>query len=229
MDKDSLGDRMKSNYEKAYDIQLPWRMPVIIRLDGKAFHTFTKNMEKPFDEKFMSVMMGIAFRLFEETHTCVLSYVQSDEISLLLHNYKRLTSEPLHKNKLQKLVSTSAGFASGVGSLLFQEEVAFDARAFVLPENEVANYFIWRQQDAERNSLQMVAQSYYKQRELHGKGSSQLHEMIHAQNDNWNNYETPKKRGTCIYRDADGKPFHDEDIPIFTEDRYFIERHLIQE
>src|SRR6185295_8112555 len=76
----------------------------------------------------------------------------------------------------------------------------FDARVFVLPESEVANYFIWRQQDATRNSIQMAAKSLYSQAELHGKNTSQLQDMIHAKGQNWNDLPAGLKRGRCAVR-----------------------------
>ena len=110
-EKDSLGDRMKG-YEDAFRIYLPKRIPLIIRVDGKAFHTFTRNLERPFDEDFMDIMLDTAIRLCIEIQGVKLAYWQSDEISLLITDYDTLmTQAPFDKN-LQKLVSISASIAT---------------------------------------------------------------------------------------------------------------------
>lgn len=90
---DSLGDRMKGFYEARSKTSLVRRMPVIIRLDGKAFHTFTKGFQKPFDSMLMKAMQETMKYLCENIQGCVLGYTQSDEITLVLVDYKKLTSE----------------------------------------------------------------------------------------------------------------------------------------
>lgn len=225
----SLGDRMKRNYEGVYRMYLPWRIPLIIRVDGKAFHSFTRGMDKPFDEAFMENMQSLSKFLCEETHTSVFAYVQSDEVSLLLNNYKKLDTCAHFGNNLQKLTSVTAGLASSFFSLAYGRTAVFDARAFVLPREEVTNYFIWRQRDCERNSLHMVAQSHYSHGQLEGKGKEELHDLIHEKNDNWNNYDADKKRGACVFRNKDGELKIDKKPPVFSSDREYIERHMIQE
>jgi tRNA(His) 5'-end guanylyltransferase len=126
---------MKANYESCFRIYLPKRMPVIIRLDGKAFHSLTKDMNKPFDNEFIKNMALTAQKLLKEVQNGVFAYVQSDEISLLLHNYKRLNTESWFGNNVQKMVSISAGIASSYFTYLLNGIIAvFDARAFVIPE-----------------------------------------------------------------------------------------------
>lgn len=216
--KDSLGDRMKTNYEQAYKIYMPHRMPVIIRLDGKTFHTFTKKMNRPFDEEFVKNMAELSKYLVKELQTAVFAYAQSDEISILLHDYKKLATQPLYNNEIQKLTSISAGLASSFFSLIYSKEAVFDSRVFTLPEAEVCNYFIWRQKDASRNSIQMLARSLYSHKQLVNKNTSDLNELIFAKGQNWNNIETKFKRGYCI---KNGNI--DFDIPLFNEDRNYIE------
>jgi tRNA(His) guanylyltransferase len=234
---DSLGDRMKG-YERAAKYVLPRRMPVILRVDGKAFHTVTRGCAKPFDPYLMGKMDHVAVRLCEEAQGAVLAFVQSDEVSVLLHNYKRLNSEAWFDNEVQKLVSVAAGIAAGAFSKAWGHAVAFDARVFVLPEAEVANYFIWRQQDATRNSIQMATRAVYSHAQVDGKNTSEMQEMLHAKGINWNNYSTGEKRGRAVVRDSyevDAAPdggtvtrhaWRVVDPPIFTQDRRFIEQHL---
>lgn len=208
--KYSVGDRMKNNYEKAYSFYLPWRTPVIIRLDGKNFHSFTRGMERPFDKKLRENMQSLTKFLCEEVHTTVFGYSQSDEISLLLHPYKKLDSEPYFRNEIQKIASITAGLASAYFSNLYHvpgietKIVIFDSRVFVLPEAEVVNYFIWRQQDASSNSVSMVAQSKFSHKELQGKGVKEMQEMMFQKDGtNWDKLPIVNKRGFSCYKKPD--------------------------
>jgi tRNA(His) guanylyltransferase len=239
MDKMSLGDRMKKYYEGAHKITLPQRMPVIIRVDGRAFHTLTRGFNKPYDMKLIKLMQETALYMCENIQNAVLGYVQSDEISILLHNYKRLSSQSWFGNELQKIVSISASLASSFFSVnssdLFLEEsgtnlifkpIQFDSRAFVLPETEVCNYFIWRQQDWERNSIQMLGQANFSHKELQNKSNKDIQEMCFTQkNINWNDLPIYIKRGTSIiYKDSEW--CLDKEMPILTKDREYVEKLL---
>lgn len=230
---DSLGDRMKG-YERASKVVLPRRMPLIIRVDGKAFHTLTRGCDKPFDAKLMRAMDQTAETLCFQAQGAVFGFVQSDEISILLHNYKRLQSEPWFDNELQKIVSVAASTAAAEFGDRYGW-AAFDARAFVLPEAEVCNYFIWRQQDATRNSIQMATRAVYSHAQVDDKNTSEMQEMLHAKGINWNDYPVGCKRGRAIVRESytiEGTTRHrwvTVDPPIFTQDRAFIEQHLAVE
>ena len=105
--KDALGDRMKG-YENVTRTKLVRRMPVIIRIDGKAFHTFTKGLDKPFDGLLMDAMNKTMKYLCENIQGCVLGYTQSDEISLLLVDYQTLTTDSWFDDTVQKMCSISA-------------------------------------------------------------------------------------------------------------------------
>jgi tRNA(His) guanylyltransferase len=227
MIKSDIGNRMKFNYEEAYKIRLPMRMPVILRLDGKTFHTFTKQIgaEKPFDGLFIAAMNTLAQHLCKEIPTAQIAYIQSDEISILLHNYKKLNSQPWFGNEIQKMVSVSAGMASSFMSRAYEKEAIFDSRVFVLPESEVVNYFIWRQQDATRNSISMLAQSFYSHEELYKKNVPQMQDMMIQKEVNWDNLPTYKKRGTCIIKNK-GVWGVDSNIPTFSKDRDYIRKLL---
>ena len=253
---DSLGDRMKG-YKNVSRSYLPRRLPVIIRVDGRAFHTFTKGFQKPFDDVLSRAMCGAAIDLCKEISGAKLAFVQSDEISVLVTNDDSIETQPWFDNNLQKLVSLSASIATRCFDNAFQLAITeynesfsqyttyfralhtatFDARAFILPPEEVINYFIWRQQDATRNSIQMVAQSLYSHKALQNKNCNDLQEMIHEKGINWNDYPTPWKRGTCCIKtlkvvDIGNTPVvrsqweFDTDIPVFTQDRDYIERWL---
>jgi len=241
MVRDSLGNRMKG-YEQASRTTLPLRMPVIVRVDGKAFHTWTRGLGRPFDDRFMRAMDHVAEHLCREMQGAALAYVQSDEISVLVHNYRTLDTAAWFDNQVQKIVSVSASVAGAVmtslssGMFSHTRLAFFDARVWVLPEAEVANYFLWRQQDATRNSIQAVAQSLYSQAELHGKTCAQQQELIFAKSgQNWNDLPVHKRRGRCIVRrmsEADGPEsawMVDLEPPEFGKDRSYIDRLLAVE
>lgn len=230
-------------YEAVTRDHLVRRMPVILRLDGKAFHTLTRKMKKPFDLDFMAAMQATALSVVKEAQNAQLAYTQSDEISILLVDYAKLDTEAWFDNNIQKLVSVSASIATAT----FNWEVAklwpgtrgfFDCRAFNVPREDVANYFVWRQKDAIRNSIQSVAQANFSQKRLTGLNCDQLQELLFQEKGiNWGeDLPISCKRGTCIVREPlpDAFPPHQErwmwvldtSIPTFTQDRAYIEQFL---
>lgn len=141
--EDSLGDRMKG-YEEAARRYLPRRLPVIIRVDGRAFHTVTRGCAKPFDNILMNTMNVVALELCDDIQGAQMAFVQSDEISILVHGYKKLNTSPWFDNCAAKMESISAAIASSYFTHHSGKPAQFDSRAFVLPEADVCNYFIWR-------------------------------------------------------------------------------------
>lgn len=238
-ERDSLGDRMKG-YEDTFRVYLPKRMPMIIRVDGKAFHTFTRGLNRPFDPDFMECMLKTAIHLCEELQGVKLAYWQSDEISLLVTDYDTLTTQAPFEKNLQKLVSISASLATSAfnkatnSSNLARWEYGledkfkslgnFDSRAFVLPKEEVCNYFLWRQQDATRNSINSVGQAHFSTRELHGQNTDQVQELLFKNKGiNWNDLPVIEKRGACVVKNDTGWVV-DREIPIFSQDRLYINK-----
>lgn len=245
---DSLGDRMKK-YEDAYRYYLPERLPVLIRVDGKSFHTVTRNCKKPYDATFASVMDAVAIALCTEIQGAQIAYVQSDEISILVNGYKSLNTKHWFENNINKINSIAAGIASSIftinSNVIFGEyrPIVFDSRTWVLPKEEVVNYMIWRQNDATRNSLQMLAQSLYSQKQLHKKKNQELQEMCWQKGKNWNNLPTYWKRGRCAVKNYTEKEVEnkltgekqlamrtewviDSEVPIFTQDREYINKFI---
>ena len=229
MDKTTLGDRMKNNYENISRYYLTRRMPVIIRIDGKSFHTFTRGFKKPFDDVFVKTMQDTMKYLCENIQGCVLGYTQSDEISLVLVDYAELTTDAWFGNNLQKMCSVSASMAtmafnkffyinmpadeenSGTYYKALEKGAMFDSRVFTIPKEEVCNALIWRQQDATRNSIQSVGQANFSQKELHGKSCNNIQDMLMIQKGiNWNDYATTLKRGSCCIKVDDGLTEYDE-------------------
>lgn len=225
----SLGDRMK-RYEYVSRNYLTRRVPVIIRIDGKAFHTFTKGMRKPFDRVLMSAMQETMRFLCENIQGCVFGYTQSDEITLVLTDYATITTDAWFGYNIQKMCSVSASMATLAFSNAYTAELwknfpeamrnsnnginkyietlvakmgtaMFDARVFSIPKDEVCNCLIWRQQDATRNSIEAVGQANFSQRELHGKNCNKIQDMLwEERNINWNDFPTDCKRGSCCIK-----------------------------
>jgi len=225
MIKDSIGNRMKDNYENAYRVKLTRRTPVILRLDGKAFHTLTKGCEKPFDNKLQNVMVRTGMFLMEEIQGAKCAYIQSDEISILLTDFDRLNTSAWFDNNLQKIVSISASYASVKFTELYGNVGIFDSRAFNIPKEEVCNYFVWRQQDWFRNSLQMLSQSHFSHKKLHGKNTSDMHEMLHEKGVNW--AELPNRWKNGVFINKSGRDLKAWDNVVFTKNRWIIENYLV--
>lgn len=121
--KDQLGDRMKG-YEQNSRITLTRRVPVIIRLDGKAFHTYTRGLKKPFDRVLMTTMQNTMQYLCENIQNCVFGYTQSDEITLVMTDYKTITTDAWFGNGVQKMCSVAASMATMAFNKFFAEEFA---------------------------------------------------------------------------------------------------------
>lgn len=203
-------------------------MPVIIRLDGKAFHTLTKNCDKPFDAALQATMEGTAQALCKAIQGAKCAYTQSDEISILLTDFDKLTTDGWFDYNLQKIVSISAGMASAYFSCIWNGDKRgiFDSRAFNIPKEEVCNYFIWRQQDWFRNSIQMLSQAHYSHKELKNKNIKDMHEMLYKKGVNWNNLKPVWKNGTFIHYNDDELRWMPEYNLIFIKNRDIIEKHL---
>lgn len=228
---DDLGVRMKTFYEQIPKTKLMRRCPVAIRIDGKAFHTFTRGFHKPFDEVLIKSMQETMKYLCENIQGCVLGYTQSDEITLILVDYKKLTSSAWFDYEVQKICSIAASMATMAFNKFFYNNAfeyivistmdlsneeyidaytkainkgaMFDARCFNIPKEEVTNLVYWRQFDASNNSIQMVGQANFSHKELQNKSCNDIQDMLMAQKGiNWNDLPTYQKRGSCcIYVD----------------------------
>lgn len=200
---------------------------------------------------------------------CVLGYTQSDEITLVLVDYQKLNSEAWLDYEVQKMCSIAASMATMAFNKAFEihsltarvkdsvdengntfgnayknalsKGAMFDARCFNIPKEEVTNCIYWRQLDATRNSIQMVGQTNFSHKELHGKSCNMIQDMLMTEkNINWNDLPTYQKRGSCCIKEA---TFHydeendkinvrlqwtiDNEIPIFkNEDREYIDKFV---
>lgn len=212
---DALGDRMKQNYEDPYRIFLPRRTNTIIRVDGRAFHTWTRGLKEPFDLEFMDCMNSMAIDLCEGIAGARFAFLQSDEVSVVLQDFATLETQPWFGGNLQKLCSISASMAtasfnrhaSDLRNSHGKPSAMFDSRVFIVPSTtEVINYFLWRQNDSTRNSIQMTAQALYSHKELQNKSNDELQEMIHQKGQNWNDLPVGCKRGRLVVRKAQEGP-----------------------
>ena len=219
--KDQLGDRMKDFYEDRTRYRLARRTNTIIRIDGKAFHTYTKGLKRPFDSGLMEDMNKTAEFLCQNIQGAKFAYVQSDEISILVTDYDDISTHAWFDGNLQKMASIAASLGTAEFNRLrlarkmfespdsvFSEIISpfklamFDARVFQIPyQEEVINYFIWRQQDATRNSISSVAQANFSDKELHGKKTNEMQDMLMLEKGiNWNDFTPREKRGSIIHK-----------------------------
>ena len=207
-DRDSLGDRLKKYEGLSTSRQLMPNCPVYARIDGRAFHTLCKGLKKPYSMAFIQTMQEVCKYLVEETGAA-LGYVQSDEISLGWTDYSKAPFE----GRIQKLESVLASMASakfvqyieasksgglhindGVDRLWHSTQAhipSFDCRVFNVPnETELANCFLWRENDAIKNSISGMALSFYSHKQLQNKNSDEKIAMM-------------KEKGYDFYRDTD--------------------------
>lgn len=247
--KDTLGDRMKDFYENRTRYSLQRRSYTIIRCDGKAFHTYTKGLKRPFDDDLINDMDETAKYLCKNIVGAKFAFVQSDEISILLTDFDERQTQAWFDNNLQKICSVSASMSTNAfnkarlktflkdNSVLEIDKfktAEFDSRVFQMSQKiEVENYFIWRQQDTTRNSISSVAQSLYNHKELNGKNSDQQQELIFQKGINWNDYSPKYKRGRIILKEEYQKESENGNVslrsrwisaepPIFTQERDFL-------
>lgn len=220
---DDLSDRMKF-YEKEFGANLTYLMPLVpsvIRLDGKAFHSFTRGLNKPYDIDFNNILDEITETLVQETNA-VIGYRQSDEISLILYE-EDFSSQMYFDGKIDKINSTLAGLTSsrfneliklrGLYDKVGRQLGIFDCRCFSVPnKTEACNYLVWREQDAVRNSIQSLGHSKFSESKMHGIGTGKLQEMLWAEcGINWNSLSVRQRRGSYFRRvEVTGKIGPDE-------------------
>ncbi len=201
---DSLGDRIK-NYEFVNKNFLCRKIPVIIRVDGKNFSNFPKKLNKPFDKNFIETMVNAAKRTAEQIQGFKMCYIQSDEVSFLLTDYDKIETQGWFDYNISKLISISAAMMSVIFNSEYNYKtgfcpnIIFDSRVFNIPKEDVANSFLWRMKDYERNSIFMYARSLFSHKELNNKKREEMHEMLYKIGKNWTTDLTDQeKNGTFI-------------------------------
>ncbi len=225
--KDPLGDEVKG-WEKSSEHSLDAKLPVIIRLDGRAFHTFTKNFHRPFDSVLHKAFINTTKALIQESGACY-GYTQSDEITLVLYPGIENGSQLIFGGRIQKLVSCLAAFASVTFNCLLEKSgcavfngkkyATFDCRVFNVPCMEDACKAVsWREQDASKNSVQSYARSFFSSNDLHGKNDYEQRSMIIvAEKQSWESLPESQKCGTAIQRRLVKKPFTTEELESLPE------------
>jgi len=207
-DTSALGDRMKA-YEVAHRAVLPRRTYTLLRLDGRAFHSYLRGCQRPFDAVFMADMDAVAEALCAEISGAAFAYTQSDEISILITDFASPDTQPWFGGVVAKVLTVSASLATAVlNERRPGKRALFDARTFTLADPvEVANYFVWRQRDAVRNSISMAAQARFSHRRLHGVSSSGMQELLFTEAGiDWNDYPDGCKRGRVVVRQVGERP-----------------------
>lgn len=239
--KDSLGDRQKA-YEAVNDRILVPKMTFIIRVDGKAFHTYTRGLAKPFDTIMGNTMIEVTKKLCEEIAGAVLGYTQSDEITIICKYTDRIVSQAWFDGRIRKIETIAASKATKWFNKIFSEKVddyiekfegteeykntlrifynkkiglaEFDARVFNVPEWDCINNVIWRQQDAIRNSIEAVGHANFSTKELHKVNCDGIKEMLLKQkNIDWENDFTPyQKYGAFCYKMQETKTINGKTV-----------------
>lgn len=205
--QDNYGDRMKQ-YEgvEASRKAIPL-LPIMIRLDGRGFHSFCRDLEKPYDIRLSNLMKETTKFLVEQTNAKI-GYTQSDEISLVLYS-DDYDTQNFFDGKFQKLCSVVASlctafFNTNLPKYIPGKDVLaiFDCRVWNVPNKiEAANTILWREQDATKNSISMAARHYFSHDSLIGKSGQIMQDMLYMNcGINWNNYPEFFKRGTFIQR-----------------------------
>lgn len=225
--KDDLGRRMKRDYEDALRITLPRRTHVVIRIDGRGFHKFTAELERPYSRPLADALDGAAAQLAMEMIGCRFGYGQSDEYSFLLTDFERDDAPLWFDGNVQKIVSVSASVFTGAFHAAFRNPgrpAAFDARVMVIPRRaDVLDYFLWRQLDASANSLNMLASAHFAHEELVGKSTREKHEMLHSRGVNWAKQPPDFKRGRVVRPRLSGGWTVDLEIPIFNREPDYLD------
>jgi len=247
---DKIGDRMK-NYEDRFRAYLPKRSYTLIRLDGKAFHTYTKGFDKPFDVDLINAMDYTAKVLCEKIQGAKVAYVQSDEITLLLEDFASIKTEAYFDGNIQKITSITASIATANFNDFMKKNsdkksqnlAYFDSRCWSLSDPyEVENTFIWRQKDAIRNSIQLVAQSMFSSKQIFKKSQVSLLGMIIENGSDWSKYPDGLKQGRVVVKNKYSIATQDDnnlayiqrskwdilEAPLFTHDRDFLRQKISQ-
>lgn len=207
--RSKLNDRMRRYYEAPSRHLLTRRTPVIVRVDGRAFHTFTRNFRRPFDQRLIDAMVVAASTVAGEMQGFKLGFIQSDEASFVLTDYDTLQTDAWFgyiKSKVETITASimTAAFARCMRLANVTAWACFDARAFNVPSNDVANYFLGRARDGHRNSVMMYARTYFSHAKLKNKHIPEIHEMLHGVGRNWStDLSDEEKNGTFLVDGSD--------------------------
>lgn len=243
MDFETIADWCKWN-EKNFspEIMIP-TLPVIIRLDGNNFHNWTKGLERPFDKKMTELMIKTTKFLVQETNA-IIGYTQSDEITLVLYSDDRkslIYNDGKKQKILSKLTAKCVNFFNEKRKELLptHDKVAvFDCRIYQVPTlHDACVQLLWRENDAIKNSIQMLGHSQYSEKQLFKLNTSEIqYKLMFEKGINWNDLETKFKRGSYIKRLKTSKPFSSDELKTLPKmhkahknPNLIIERSIVKE
>jgi tRNA(His) guanylyltransferase len=227
-DNDELGTRMKSYEAVETSRKFDPTLPVYARIDGRGFSKFTKNMSRPFDERMTNSMIDTTGYLVDKTHA-VIGYVQSDEISLAWNGAIEGT-KLFFDGKIQTTCSVLASMAAARFVIAYNSNFEqmtfamphFDCRVMQMPnQTEVANMFLWREFDAQKNSISMAARHHFSHKELQDKSGIEMINMLATRGIDMDNLPVSFRRGTWLKRVSEEK------ILTFEEYNKIPEKHRI--
>lgn len=226
--EDTLGDRLKKVEQFEAGRRSNIRQPLMARLDGRSFHTFTRGLVRPYDERLSKLMIATTKYIVQQTHAKI-GYCQSDEITLCWWNpddMDGVESSYMFDGKYQKLCSVLAGMASAYFTsqlAKFIPEKAnqiaiFDCRVWnVDSKQDVYLNYLWRQDDAIKNSISMAAQAHFSHKELHGVGSEEKKTMLREIGHPWEDEPDFFKWGTFLQRQKSEKLWTEEQLLAIPE------------
>jgi len=243
-----LSKRMRG-YESCFRFNLIKRMPVIIRVDGETFHSYTQGCT-PFSEIISNAFDYAICQTIQNMQGFKVAYTQSDEVSFLLTDFDTINTTPWFDNKYHKLVANPASKMTGYFNEFIQTvhniysypfphdlEVLMDRRpatfsclAFNMPKDEVSNYFLERALDNRRNSISKFARMFFSDKQLHGQGQADIHEMLHKINKNWTTDLPEKFRNGMFYMIEKGQSNptrHDNILPKYKDISSLIEPFMV--
>lgn len=217
---DDLGDRMKG-YEMAENGRrcMPL-LPILARIDGRSFSRFTQGLERPFDRRLSELMIDTVKFLVRETNAAC-GYTQSDEITLAWYS-PTTDSQVIFDGRISKLLSVLAGMTTAYFNRHLPARLPaeyadklphFDARVWNVPNlEEAANVFLWRELDAVKNSIQMASRHHYSHKQLDGKNTAEMLEMLRAKDVDWDDFPDFFKRGTYVQRRKTSRKFTTDEL-----------------
>lgn len=224
MSKDDFGDRMKSYELAETDRKFDPRLPVYARIDGRGFSKFTRNMNRPFDLRMLNSMVGTAQYLVEKTHAEI-GYVQSDEISLVWDG-NETQNLLFFAGKIQKQCSVLASMAAAKFALELQANFGslsedcphFDCRVIQLPSRiEAVNMLLWRELDARKNSISMLAHHHFSHSVLQHKSSTEMLQMLADMGIHMEDQLENFQRGTWLRRITEMRKLTAEELAVIPE------------
>lgn len=242
MTTDTLGDHMKALERIETGRTLTY--PVCIRLDGRAFSSFTRGLQRPFDTRLSMLMVDLTKALIDETNATI-GYTQSDEISLVLAQPADPTTQGYFGLRTQKVTSMTAAFATAWFTRNLDTRIPeragrlalFDSRAWSVPSlTEASATLLWRELDARKNAITMAASHYFSVAELHGKTGVEKIAMLREDGTDFEAYPGFFRRGTFLRRFEVTTPFTADEIeqlPPKHEARknpnLMVTRHVLRE